>query len=150
MIIRAKESDLTAVRHIVRKTIGEVYPRYYPAGAVSFFLEHHNDEVILEDLKQGLVYLLKDKDTRMGTVTIRENEICRLFVLPEHQGKGCGRQLLDFAEARIASRHPEIVLDSSLPARGIYLKRGYRDREYRQVATGNGDMLCYDVMFRRV
>ena len=38
--------------------------------------------------------LILDKEEAIGTVTIKENEICRLFVLPKYQHKGFGRQLL--------------------------------------------------------
>lgn len=145
-IIPAATTDLPVVRKITQETIRTVYPRYYPQGAVDFFLAHHSDERIAADIAAGIVYLLQDASGFTGTVTLRGNEVCRLFVLSEHQGKGCCRALMDFAENEIFKAHDAIVLDASLPAKGIYLKRGYQPLEYHAIKTDNSDFLCYDVM----
>lgn len=44
----------------------------------------------------------------------------------------------------------EIVLDCSLPAKGIYLKKGYSFIRAETIETDNGDRLCYDVMGKKV
>ena len=54
--------------------------------------------------------------------------VYRLFVLSGYQGKGYGRALLDFAEEEILARESSVRIDASFPARGIYLKRGYRSQ----------------------
>ena len=85
-----------------------------------------------------------------GTVTIRNNEMTRLFVPPEQQGRGYGWTLMDFAEERIAEHYDEIVLDASLSAKGTYKKRGYVECEYHKIPTEGGQFLCYDVMRKRL
>ena len=82
-IKKAAINDFETVKRITATTIKEIYPKYYPNGAVSFFLMHHNDNNILNDIENGYVYILSD----IGTVTIKENHINRLFVIPRHQGK---------------------------------------------------------------
>ena len=145
-IVKAKENDLETVREITQNTIREIYPKYYPSGAVQFFCDHHRDENIINDLKEGIVYLLKKDDEYVGTVTIKGNEINRLFVLPEHQHKGYGKMLLDFAEESILKDYSTIEMDASFPAKKIYRIRGYEEIEYNIIETGYGDYLCYDVM----
>jgi len=146
MIIQALEKQLDIVKSITQQTISEIYPSYYAEGAVDFFKLHHSDANILEDIKKGIVYLLEDGGEYVGTVTIKDNEICRLFVLPQKQHSGYGQALLDFSEQKICEKYTKIMLDASLPAKRIYLKRGYRDSEYNQILTDSGDILCYDVM----
>ena len=146
MIVKAEEQHLNIVRKITQHTIDEIYHHYYPIGAVEFFKLHHNDENILVDINNGIVFLLKDADCFVGTVTIRKNEICRLFVLPEFQHKGFGKQLMNFAEDEISKNYCEVMLDASMPAKRIYKMRGYAEIEYNQIETENGDVLCYDVM----
>ena len=91
-------SDLSIVKKITEVTIAEIYPRYYPKGAVDFFLAHHSEKNIRQDIKKDLVFLYFDiSEKPVGTVTIRNNEICRLFVLPSYQGKGYGTELLDYS-----------------------------------------------------
>lgn len=150
-IIKATASDFEIVKHITIQTINSIYPNYYPCGAVDFFLNHHNDKNISSDIENGNVYLNFDKDGKaVGTVTIKMNEICRLFVLPEYQGNGYGRELLTFTEKKISENHSTIILDASLPAKAIYLKRGYISTEFHTIKTENGDYLCYDLMIKQI
>lgn len=146
MIFKAEDKHLNIVREITHQTINEIYPHYYPIGAVDFFKAHHKDSNILADIKKGIVYLLKDSDAFVGTVTIKENEICRLFVLPKFQHKGYGKELIDYAESEILKNYKEIILDASMSAKKIYKMRGYKETEYNQIITESGDVLCYDVM----
>ncbi len=149
-IVKAKLSDLDIVKSISSTTISAIYPRYYPNGAVEFFLKHHSESSIIDDIDQERVFLCRDNEKIVGTVTIKQNEICRLFVLPEFQGKGYGGALLDFAEKLISGKYSDIIIDASLPAKGIYLKRGYKETEYKIIKTENGDLLCYDVMTKHL
>lgn len=149
-ITKAVLSDTETVKTITTQTINSVYPKYYPKGAVEFFLSHHNENNIIIDIKKGIVYVLYNNENAVGTVTIRDNEICRLFVLPEYQGKGFGGRLIDFAEKKIAENYSKIIIDASLSAKSIYLKRGYVFTEYNTIETGNGDFLCYDVMEKAI
>lgn len=143
----AQKSDFDVVKEITHTTINEIYPHYYSNGAVAFFLNHHSDENMAKDISRNCVFLCYDLELNVvGTVTIKKNEICRLFVLPQYQGNGYGKELMDFAETEIAKCYDEIILDASLSAKSIYLKRGYKEIEYHTVRTENNDYLCYDIM----
>lgn len=151
MIRNAELSDLTIIQNICRTTIKEIYPHYYPKGAVEFFLEHHNEKNIISDINKSIVFICIDNQQNpVGTVTLNNNEICRLFVLPEHQGNGYGCELLEFAEESVFKQYDEIILDSSLPAKRIYLKRGYKEIKSDIISTNYGDFLCYDVMIKQL
>lgn len=86
----------------------------------------------------------------VGTVTIKDNEVCRLFVLPSYQGNGYGTEMLNFAEKVISNKYSKAILAASLPAKNLYLNRGYRDVEYNIICTKYDDFLCYDVMEKLV
>lgn len=147
----AQQSDIDIVKDITHTTIKAIYPHYYSNGAVVFFLNHHNDENIKNDISSDCVFLYYDKEHKaVGTVTIKKNEICRLFVLPQYQGNGYGKVLLDFAESEIAKHYDEIILDASLSAKSIYLKRGYKEIEYHTIKTEQNDFLCYDIMRKQL
>ena len=146
VIRAAKETDFDSVKDITQTTIWSVYPKYYPSGAVQFFSNHHSDDRIRADIVAGIVFLIEVDGTAIGTVTVADNEINRLIVLPDFQRKGYGRELMDFAEEIIRKKHDHIILDASLPAKQIYLKRGYVTTKYNMIETENGDYLCYDVM----
>jgi GNAT superfamily N-acetyltransferase len=122
-IYMAYEDDLNTIRMIAQTTIKQVYPMYYPAGAVDFFSKHHSDDHIREDISKGTVYIVSDKDAPVGTVTVSEDSIYRLFVLPEYQHKGYGKALLDFAEEKIFRSYDHVRIDASFPAKRIYKMR---------------------------
>ena len=92
------------------------------------------------------IYLVMVHGNIIGTGSIRKNEICRLFILPEYQGRGYGNRLMDLLEARIFENYPKVHVDASFPAEGMYLKRGYQITSYEKIETENGDFLCYHTM----
>ena len=114
-----------------------IWRNYYPKGAVDFFLAHHSEDNIMKDIERNRVFLCLDGSRNaVGTVTIKKNEISRLFVLPSYQGMGYGTEMLDFAEQAIFTQYSKIVLDASLPAKKIYQRRGYKDMEFNSIAVG--------------
>ncbi|MCB6993203.1 GNAT family N-acetyltransferase [bacterium 210820-DFI.6.37] len=134
------------VAAIVRETIQKIYPHYYPSGAVLFFLDLHSEVKIKERMSYEEIYLAMERGNIIGTGSIRKNEICRLFVLPEYQGKGYGSRLMDLLEARIFEKYRKVHVDASYPAESMYLKRGYQIVSYEKMETENGDFLCYHTM----
>lgn len=146
MIYKAGKENLEMVTNITRKTITEIYPKYYANGVVEFFLKHHCEENINRDIENGLVWLLKENEIPIGTITLKNNVINRLFVLPEYQGKGYGSQLMDFAEEKIGREYDRVHIDSSLPAKEMYLKRGYKETNTCHIKAEKGAILVYDEM----
>lgn len=149
-IRKATSRDLECIRELTRETIGQIYPKYYPQGAVEFFLSHHCDGAILADIRNGAVYLgVDEKDGIVGTVTVKNSEISRLFVLPEQQRKGYGEALLAYAEKLVFAEYPAVTLDASLPAKAMYLKKGYQTAEFHCLPAEKMAFLCYDVMVKQ-
>ena len=145
--IELKLSDCPKqIAAIVRETIQNVYPHYYPSGAVQFFLDLHSEAGIEEAMSSEEIYLAMAQGNVVGTGSIRKNEICRLFILPEYQGNGYGSRLMDLLEARVFENYPVAHVDASFPAESMYLKRGYRIISYEKIETENGDFLCYHIM----
>ena len=149
-IRKALPADLETVSRIVRETINAVYPRYYPAGAVELFLSYHSPDRIAADISEGIVYLAEAGGDSVGTVTVRGDEVCRMFVLPGYQGKGYGGELLRFAEKVIARSFGTARLDASLAAKGLYIKRNYMTIDFSRITAENGDYLCYDTMIKKL
>lgn len=151
MIREATINDLMIIQSIVYKTISEIYPNYYPQEVVDFFINHHNEENIIYDLTHNNVYLLQaDNNEYIGTGTVVNDSMNRIFVQPQYQGMGYGTQIMDFLERKISEKHNSISLDSSLPAFSIYMKRGYRPIGYHEEQVENNRVLCYHVMAKDV
>lgn len=150
MIRIAESLDLGIVLQITRDTISEIYAHYYAEGVVHFFLQHHSREHVLADIEKEIVWLLEEEGKSVGTVTIQNNTVNRLFVLPEYQSRGYGSRLMDFAEAKIAENYSHVHIDASLAAKEMYLKRGYKEKKTCRIDTVNGDILIYDEMEKKI
>lgn len=150
-IRKAALSDFDIVKMIAETTISEIYPHYYPKGAVEYFLLHHSEQNIVSDIERNRVFICLDPEQKVvGTVTVRDNEICRLFVLPECQGQGYGTEMLDYAEKLISVHYPEAILAASWPAKSLYEKRGYIENGFYMIPAAYNDFLCYDDMVKKI
>ena len=115
-----------AIYRLVQTTIHAVYPDCYDPAVVAAFSCLHSPDVIRADIAAGKIFILKVGDRIVGTGTVKENHIMRVFVLPEEQSKGYGTRIMDELEAIAARSHSAAVLEASVPARAFYLNRGYR------------------------
>lgn len=145
-IVKATLQDAKALAAICSKAILEIYPRWYPQGAVSFFLDFHSEENIAKDIQAGKVFICIEDETAVATITVSGNELHRLFVLPQRRGRGYGTALLDFAERLVFEEHAAAKLESSMPAYALYLKRGYAATGFYSEQTASGDFLCWFTM----
>lgn len=146
-IVKATPTHLDSIYRITQRVIKESYSHYYPSSVVDFIAGFHSKERIQKDLEEGqiLLFCIND-DSFVATGTAKGEEISRLFVLPEHQGKGIGTILMDALEEAVFKEHDKIQLDASLSAKAMYLKRGYQEINYEVQPIGNGDYVCYSVM----
>lgn len=145
--MQLKRADCPAkVTEIVEKTIKAIYPHYYPSGAVQFFLDLHSEQNIGKAMEKEEIYFAVLQEKIVGTGSIRGNEICRLFILPEYQGKGYGSRMMDLLEDRVLRQYQTVHIDASFPAESMYLKRGYSIVSYEKIETEGGDFLCYHTM----
>jgi GNAT superfamily N-acetyltransferase len=145
-MIEASYEHFDIVKAIVRKTIETIYPKYYPQGAVDFFLHHHSDEAIKKAIVDKSVFLIQIDDTFVGTGSVNRNSINRLFVLPQYQVNGYGTAMMNELEKLIFKDYSKVILDASFPAFEMYVHRGYLPIEYHKIETENGHYLCYHVI----
>lgn len=145
-IRKAMEEDNESIVKLVRETMSEVYPNYYPTGAVELFLSYQTKDNIIRDIQNGIVYVLENDGLMIGTGTIKENRVCRLVVKTNQQEKGYGTKIIEYLEEQILSNYETVILDASLPACELYRKRGYKTMEYKKLQAENGDYICYPLM----
>ncbi len=98
-------------------------------------LEQLTEMGITPDVIQGMLELsdciwVAEVDEITAGFTIvdqEEGSLFALFVLPEYEGLGLGRQLMDNAEAALFQQHSRVWLetDSQSRAATFYLRRGW-------------------------
>lgn len=102
--------------------------------------DRHSDIVDIANnyMTNGYFWCLLENDAIVGTVAMRslDNKIVelkRLFVLPQYQGKGYGRSLLEYAIDYVKrQQYHKMLLDTRLQfsvARHLYQSMGFKETD---------------------
>ena len=146
-LIKAELNHLDIAREIVRTSIEQAYPLCYPGEAVELFLHViHTRENISRDIQAGTMWLMEENSIFFGTGCLRGDEIARVYLLPEYQGRGYGSAMMDALEAAAAREQDRVKLSPSLPAEAFYRRRGYRLISHQDCPLEHGAVLSRDVM----
>jgi GNAT superfamily N-acetyltransferase len=137
-------ADLPALKVLVHKTIATCYPSHYCVEAVRFFIGHHSEEAILRDAEKGLTIVLDKAGRILGTGSVVDDEIRRVFVDPTLQKQGFGRRIMQQLEQAAARQGAVAVrLDASLPSKAFYDRLGYITLGPAFLPVGNGRRLNF-------
>jgi ribosomal protein S18 acetylase RimI-like enzyme len=85
-------------------------------------------------------------DNLVGTGTIQENHITRVYVSPLFQGKGYGTYIMKQLEERIRKNYDTVDIDASLPACRLYQRLGYVTVDHGIWECKNGVIQVYEIM----
>lgn len=146
----ANKNNLEQVYELVQETIQSVYPKYYLPEIVDMFSEYHCKEHVLQDILARNTYILLQGDTLVGTGTIQENHITRVYVLPRFQGKGYGTYIMNRLEELIKEHYDTIDIDASLPACRLYQRLGYQTVDHGIWECKNGVIQVYEIMKKKL
>jgi GNAT superfamily N-acetyltransferase len=143
-IRRFSRSDLTAVKELIDSTIDICYSADYPKEAVQYFKQYHCEENILKGEEKGWTIVLEKNNRILGTGTIINDHILRVFVNPKFQKQGLGKLIMNKLEDKaISSGVNKVKLDASLPSKTFYDSLGYKTREKTYVKLENNKKLRY-------
>lgn len=72
------------------------------------------------------IWVYEEEDRITATIALEDDTISGFFVAPDRQGRGIGRQLLEFMEGRARQKGLRALrLSASLTAVGFYTRLGY-------------------------
>ena len=142
-IVPGTPADLDPLMEMIRAIVTHMNAN----GIDQWHPEYPNPEVIGRDLEQGTLHCLKINGSFAGMIVVNEDYdeeynaiewltpsnkslyVHRLAVHPDYQGKGLGRMLMDFAEAKAEDEgYLSVRLDTYTGNPGnmrLYEKLGY-------------------------
>jgi ribosomal protein S18 acetylase RimI-like enzyme len=132
---KAQLADVEAVREIGVRT----WPVAYGGLASEEFIvdglaQWWSPEAVERGIRNGITLVAAEGDQLVGMVGLgREGDfwvMWKLYVLPDHQGKGVGKALLDAAIKALPEGTPELLLDvlvANEKAIGFYRGNGFGD-----------------------
>lgn len=133
LIHRASGSDARTLAELEQRAssaaLGHVFPpaRYpYPLDEVE---ARWHRQLADRSVRARVAEL---DENPVGYLAYRGDQVLHLGVLPEHQGRGFGRELVDYAVGDILRQHERVtlwVLRDNVRARGFYRAYGFVDTE---------------------
>ena len=132
-IRRIKETDAKAVSDLIRKTIKISNTKDYPADLMDQLIEYETPERVMERASWTHFYVVCEGDAIIGCGAIGsywgkedESSLFTIFVLPEYQGKGIGKAIIETLESdEFFLRAKRIEIPASITGVPFYLKMGY-------------------------
>ena len=132
-IRRFTEQDAAEAAQVIAKTLRISNSADYPPEYIETLIRTHDAAVLNERAEQGHLYVVCDGDRIVGTGGIApfwgsetESILLTIFVLPEYQGRGIGRMIIETLEQdEYALRASRIEIPASLTAVQFYRHLGY-------------------------
>lgn len=135
--------EIIAFKSDMQKSVGDFFEKCFSAVGIPYSpMDRHADIANVEQyyMQNGCFWCLFDNEVLIGTVAVRiidiDNkvvELKRMFILPEYQGKGCGRLLLEYAiDYAREQQYNKICLDTRKQfsaAQHLYRSSGFRETE---------------------
>ena len=130
---RFQSGDESAVSDVICKTLAISNRTDYPPEFIEENIRSHSPEVIAASAKDAHFFVAMDIETIIvcGGITgywgsTEESYLTSIFVLPDYQGKGVGRKIVEALEAdEYFLRAWRTEVGSSLTAVSFYRKMGY-------------------------
>ncbi|MBQ8119087.1 MAG: GNAT family N-acetyltransferase [Lachnospiraceae bacterium] len=99
-IRRFKQEDAEETAQVIAETLRRSNGKDYPQQYIEKNISSHSADVLMKLAKERHMYVVCDKERIVGTGgiagfwgSITESILLTIFVLPEYQGKGIGRQI---------------------------------------------------------
>ena len=138
--------DSKEVSDLIIKTLREVSIKDYSAEYIENLIQRMQPENILKRAEHTHFYVVCAEDRIVGCGAIGpfwgktdESSFFTVFVLPDHQGRGIGRKIIETLEKdEYYLRAKRIEIPASITAVPFYIKMGYTYKNGIDVPDGEG------------
>lgn len=128
-----REEDAAAVAGVIEKTLLVSNSKDYPPEEIQAQIESHSQAVMLERSAWSHMYVACDGEKVVGCGAVapfwgstEESILLSIFILPEYQGRGIGRRIVQTLEAdEYFLRARRVEIPASITGVNFYLKLGY-------------------------
>ncbi len=128
-----QEEDASAVAELIKHTLLISNSRDYPMEEIQAQIESHNEAVMLERSHWSHMYVACEGEKVIGCGAVApfwgsldESILLSIFILPEYQGRGIGRRIVQTLEKdEFFLRARRVEIPASITGVEFYLKLGY-------------------------
>lgn len=145
-IRRYIDTDAEEVSKLVCRNFREVNIKDYPYEETEELAEIFDAAKIRSIASSAHMYIACDQDKIVGTGSIAdywgsetESVLLTIFVLPEYQGRGIGKKIIQTLESdEYFLRANRIEIPASITASGFYVKMGYNYKGGKKILDNEG------------
>jgi len=145
-IRRFQREDAEETAEVVARTLRVSNGADYPPEYIERTVRSHSAAVMAERGEQGHFYVVCDGERIVGCGGIAgywgsetESILLTIFILPEYQGRGLGRQLIGTLERdEYFLRAERVEVPASVTACGFYRRMGYDYKDGVTAPDGEG------------
>ena len=132
-IRRFQSEDAIETAQVIARTLQICNSKDYPKEYIEDNIASHSAEVLIERAKEGHMYVVCEDSRIIGCGAIAgywgsttESILLTIFVLPEYQGMGIGKQIIQTLEQdEYFLRARRVEIPASITACEFYRKMGY-------------------------
>lgn len=144
-------SDLESVKNLIKRTIDICYNGYYLREVLDYFEMYNWNGNILKVARDGHIVVAETQGEVVGTGSLINDVILRVFVDPTHHRQGLGRMVVNELERRAAANGVKVVhLRALANAMKFYESLGYLTSAKGLLEVDNGRHLEYYQMYKRL
>ncbi|AWA31446.1 GNAT family N-acetyltransferase [Flavobacterium magnum] len=152
-ITEAQANEFNLIQYIVDKTWPVAYGKILSKAQLDYMIAlFYSLETLNRNLESGhRFYFAKEGGTVLGFLGIEHRykgnpvtRIHKIYMLPEAQGKGVGKQFIGFAEdlaSKSGSEKLSLNVNRYNPAIGFYERLGFENVGSEDVEIGNGYLM---------
>jgi GNAT superfamily N-acetyltransferase len=138
---------LKQLSNLIHGTIKSCYPVCYSPEVIDFFLNYHCSKELLRKTQLGNFVLAFIGKRLIGCGYLIKEEIGGIFVHPDYQKRGYGKQILDYLLQQAKTKKLiQVWLDATPIAKDMYLKAGFEVVEKKTDILDNNVPLEYFYM----
>ncbi|WP_030128996.1 GNAT family N-acetyltransferase [Pseudomonas sp. QTF5] len=123
----ATPEDAPAISQVIVQSLRQSNAQDYPAYVIAQVEKSFSTKAILSLLAQRQVFVATIDHRVVATASLDRDVVRSVFVDPQHQGNGIGRQLMATIRTVAIDEKIRILrVPSSITAEGFYFKLGFR------------------------
>jgi ribosomal protein S18 acetylase RimI-like enzyme len=162
-ISEATISDIKLIQNIVHITWPITYGEILSKEQLDYMLDlFYSDEALTDQYnkREQLFYLIAEDDTNLGFIGIEHHykeeavtKIHKIYLLPETQGKGIGKKVVDeIGKLALENNSTTLLLNVNRfnSALGFYKKIGFEIVDEVNIEIGNGYLMEDYVMEKKL
>ena len=129
-----KENDIADIENVIARAARQTMAIFYPDCSVEYVIETLSGQNLIDRINETHFYIVKLDDKVIGCGAIgpycdseTESSLFNIFIDPDSQGKGFGKQLVRVLENdEYGKRAKRIEIPASITGIPFYRRLGYK------------------------